>query len=80
VIGRASDPALANNVNYGRMGGDALAMGPFLYIVDQTVQAGCVLDLTYNPANETFRAVDNKQCGGFNVSFNGVWHRLAPGR
>jgi hypothetical protein len=67
-------------VNSGRIGGDALAMGPFLHIVDRAVQAGCVLDLMYNPTNETFRAVDNKQCGGFNISFNGVWRRLASGK
>jgi hypothetical protein len=80
VDGSAFYTNVAHNVNYGEMGGDALAMGPFLHIVDQTVQTGCVLDLMYNPTNGTFRAVDNKQCGGFNVSFNGVWRRLAPGK
>jgi hypothetical protein len=78
VEGKAYYTNAAHNVNYGGLGGDALAMGPFLHIVDQTVQSGCILDLKYNGANGTFRAVDNQECGGFNVSFNGVWRRLAP--
>jgi hypothetical protein len=77
VEGKAYYTNAAHSVNFGGMGGDALAMGPFLHTVDQTVQPGCILDLTYNTANETFRAIDNQQCGGFNVSFNGVWRRLA---
>ncbi len=80
VNGKAYYTTTAHAVNYGGMGGDALAMGPFLHIVDQTDQPGCILDLTYNSANGTFRAVDNQRCGGFNVTFDGVWRRLAPGR
>ena len=77
VDGTAYYTNVAHNVNYGQMGGDALAMGPFLHIVDQTVQIGCTLDLRYDPASQTIRAVDNQRCGGFNVTFNGVWRRLA---
>jgi hypothetical protein len=75
VTGHAYYTTAAHAVNYGDLSGDALAMGPFLHIFDQTDQPGCILDLTYNPANHTFRAVDNQQCGGFNVSFDGVWRR-----
>ncbi len=78
VDGKAYYTNAAHSVNYGGLGGDALAMGPFLHIVDQSDQPGCILDLTYNPANGTFRAVDNQRCGGFNVSFDGVWRRLVP--
>jgi hypothetical protein len=77
VHGSAYYTNVAHNVNYGGVDGDALAMGPFLHIVDQTVPS-CILDLKYNPANGTFRAVDNQHCGGFNVSFNGVWRRVTP--
>ncbi len=75
VEGRAHYTNAAHNVNVGQVSGDAVAMGPFLHILDHGEQPGCVLDLKYDPARGTFRAVDNQLCGGFNVTFNGVWHR-----
>jgi len=50
-------------------------MGPFFHILDPAEPPTCVLDLKYDISSETFRAVDNQQCNGFNVSFNGVWRR-----
>ena len=58
------------------MSGDALAKGPFLHILDTGDQPGCALDLKYNLQSDTIRAVDNQHCGGFNVSFDGNWHRV----
>ena len=55
--------------------GDAIALGPFLHILDHGEQPCCVLDLKYDVASRTFRAVDNQLCGGFNVTFDGVWHQ-----
>ena len=78
VEGNAYYTNLAHNVHSGEVSGDALAMGPFLHILDTADQPGCILDLKYDIPTETFRAVDNQQCGGFNVSFDGVWRRLAP--
>jgi hypothetical protein len=77
VHGTAYYTNAAHNVNYGGVDGNALAMGPFLHIVDQTEPPVCILDLKYDIPSETFRAVDNQRCGGFNVSFNGVWRRVA---
>ncbi len=65
----------AHNVHTGDVSGDALAMGPFLHILDTGEQPGCALDLKYDVQSGTIRAVDNQLCGGFNVSFDGVWHR-----
>lgn len=76
VEGRAYYTNVAHNVNSGAVSGEAVAMGPFLHILDQGVQPNCVLDLKYDLANGTFRAVDNQLCGGFNVTFDGVWHRM----
>ena len=75
VEGRAYYTNAAHNVNSGKVSGDAIALGAFLHILDHGEQPDCVLDLTYDLASGTFRAVDNQLCGGFNVSFDGVWHR-----
>lgn len=74
IGGRAHYTNTAHNVNSGEVSGDAVAMGPFLHILDHGEQPGCVLDLKYDLASGTFRAVDNQLCGGFNITFNGVWH------
>ncbi len=73
--GRSHYTTAAHNVNTGEVSGDAVAMGPFLHILDHGEQPDCVLDLKYDVASKTFRAVDNQLCGGFNVTFNGIWHR-----
>jgi hypothetical protein len=62
-------------VNTGEVSGDAVARGPFLHILDHGEQPDCVLDLKYDLAGKSFRAVDNQLCGGFNVTFDGIWHR-----
>ena len=46
-------------------------MGRFLHIVD----SGCILNLKYNLLTKSFRAVNNQQCGGHNVTFNAIWQR-----
>ena len=76
VEGRAYYTNAAHNVHSGQVSGDAIAMGPFLHILDRGVQPGCVLDLKYDLASKTFRAVDNQLCGGFDVTFDGIWHRV----
>ncbi len=76
VEGRAHYTNIAHNVASGEVSGDAIALGPFLHILDHGEQPDCVLDLKYDLASGTFRAVDNELCGGFNVSFDGVWHRI----
>lgn len=78
VEGSASYTNVAHNVNTGKVSGDAVALGPFLHILDHGEQPDCVLDLKYDPASRTFRAVDNQLCGGFNVTFDGVWRRMTP--
>ena len=78
--GQAQYTNAAHNTDTGEVSGDAIAMGPYLRIFDQGEQDGCVLDLTYDPANDSFRAVDNQQCGGHNVSFNGSYHRRIPSK
>ena len=75
VEGRAYYTNIAHNVSSGEVSGDAVAQGPFLHILDHGEMPDCVLDLKYDLASGRFRAVDNQQCGGFNVSFNGIWHR-----
>ncbi len=75
VEGRAYYTNAAHNVSSGEVSGDAVAMGPFLHILDHGEQPDCVLDLKYDLASNSFRAVDNQLCGGFNVTFDGVWHR-----
>ncbi len=80
VAGKAYYTNAAHNVSSGELSGEALAMGPFLHVVDGSYSPGCVLDLTYDVTSETFRAVDNQHCGGFNVSFDGVWRRTAAKR
>jgi hypothetical protein len=75
VEGKAYYTNAARAVSYGGVSGDALAMGPFLHILDPAEPPICILDLKYDIPSETFRAVDNQRCGGFNVSFNGVWRR-----
>ena len=76
VEGRASYTNVAHNVSTGEVSGDAVAMGPFLHVLDHGEQPDCVLDLKYNLAGKSFRAVDNQMCGGFNVTFDGIWHRV----
>jgi hypothetical protein len=76
VEGKAYYTTTAHAVNYGGVSGEALAMGPFLHILDPAEQPVCILDLKYDIPSGTFRAVDNQRCGGFNVSFNGVWRRV----
>ena len=66
---------MAHNTASGDVGGDALAMGPWLHILDTAQQPGCVLDLRYDLASKTSHAVDNQLCGGFDVTFDGVRHR-----
>lgn len=73
---KATYTNIAHNTSTGEVSGDALALGPFLHILDSGEQTGCALDLKYDVTNGTIRAVDNQTCGGFNVSFDGVWHRL----
>jgi hypothetical protein len=80
VEGRAYFTNGAQNVNLGEVSGDALAMGPFLHILDHGENDACVLDLKYDLPSDTFRAVDNQRCGGFNVSFDGVWQRAISKR
>ena len=75
VEGRAYYTNAAHNVDSGEVSGDAVAMGPFLHILDHGEQPDCILDLKYDVASGTIRAVDNQLCGGFNVTFDGVWHR-----
>ena len=75
VEGRAYYTNIAHNTSSGEVSGDAVAKGPFLHILDHGEMAGRALDLTYDVAGGTFRAVDNQQCGGHNVTFDGVWHR-----
>ncbi len=75
VEGKAYYTNAAHSVSSGEISGEALALGPFLHILDAAEQPGCILDLKYDVPAETFRAVDNQQCGGFNVSFDGVWRR-----
>ena len=75
VEGRADYTNVAHNVHSGEVSGDAVAMGPFLHILDHGQQPDCVLDLKYDVPTGTFRAVDNQLCGGLNVSFDGVWRR-----
>ena len=77
VEGRAYYTNIAHNTSSGEVSGDAVAEGPFLHILDHGAMPDCVIDLTYNIASRTFRAVDNQLCGGFNVSFDGVWRRTA---
>ena len=77
VSGNAFHTNVAHNTNLGEVDADALAAGPFLHIVDGDDASACILDLKYNTADRTFRAVDNGYCGGFNVSFNGKWRRRA---
>ncbi len=76
VEGRAYYTNVAHNTHSGEVSGDALAMGPFLHILDSGGMPDCVLDFTYNINRQTFRAVDNQHCGGMNVSFDGEWHRV----
>lgn len=71
VSGDASHTNAANNVNIGGVDADAVAAGPFLHIVDGEDDMACILDLKYNASDHSFRATDNGQCGGFNVSFDG---------
>ncbi|ADW71536.1 hypothetical protein AciX9_4606 (plasmid) [Granulicella tundricola MP5ACTX9] len=75
VEGRANYTNIAHNVHTGQVSGDAVAMGPFLHILDHGELPDCVLDLKYDLASKTFRAVDNQLCGGFNVTFDGTWHQ-----
>ena len=75
VEGHAQFTNAAHNTDTGQVSGDAIAMGPYLRIFDQGGMDGCVLDLTYNSSTDSFRAVDNQQCGGHNVSFNASYHR-----
>lgn len=75
VEGVATYTNIAHNTSSGEVSGDAVAMGPFLHIVDSGQQSGCILDLKYNLLTKSFRAVDNQQCGGHNVTFNAVWQR-----
>ncbi|RXH54080.1 hypothetical protein GRAN_5049 [Granulicella sibirica] len=75
VEGRAYYTNIAHNVHTGQVSGDAVAMGPFLHILDHGELPDCVLDLKYDLASKTFRAVDNQLCGGFNVTFDGTWHQ-----
>ncbi len=75
VEGRAHYTNIAHNVSSGEVSGDAVAKGPFLHILDHGEMPDCVLDLKYNLASGTFRAVDNQLCGGFDVSFDGTWRR-----
>lgn len=75
VEGHAQHTNIAHNTNTGEVSGDALAYGPFLHILDKAEQPGCVLDLKLDPATDTLRAVDNQQCGGFNVTFDSIYHR-----
>ena len=77
VEGRAYYKNAAHNVHSGEVSGDAVAMGPFLHILDHGLEPDCVLDLKYEVSTGMFRAVDNQRCGGFDVTFNGVWHRIA---
>ncbi len=74
--GKAYYTNIAHNQATGDVSGDALAKGPFLHILDTGDQPGCALDLKYNLQSDTIRAVDNQHCGGFNVSFDGNWHRV----
>jgi hypothetical protein len=80
IEGKAYFTNAAHNVNLGNVSGDALALGPFLHILDHGENDACVLDLKYDVRSDTFRAVDNQQCGGFNVSFDGVWRRATSKR
>ena len=80
VEGKAYFTNAAHAVNLGDVSGEALAMGPFLHIVDSAEKPDCVLDLKYDVRNDTFRAVDNGQCGGRNVSFDGIWRRATSKR
>ncbi len=75
VEGVATYTNIAHNTSSGEVSGDAVAMGPFLHIVDSGQQSGCILDLKYNLLTKSFRAVDNQQCGGHNVTFNAIWQR-----
>ena len=77
---KATYTNIAHNTASGEVSGDALAMGPFLHILDTGDQPGCALDLKYDVTNGTIRAVDNQICGGHNVSFDGVWHRVSSGK
>ncbi len=77
VEGRAYYTNIAHNTASGDVSGDALAMGPFLHVLDTGEQSGCALDLKYDVPSGTFRAVDNQQCGGFNVTFDGIWRRAS---
>lgn len=62
VEGRAYYTNAAHNVHSGKISGDAVAMGPFLHILDYGLQPDCVLDLKYDVPSGTFRAVDNQLC------------------
>jgi hypothetical protein len=75
VEGRAYYTNIAHNVSSGEVSGDVVAKGPFLHILDHGEMPDCVLDLKYDLASGTFRAVDNQLCGGHNVTFDGVWRR-----
>lgn len=75
VEGQAQYTNAAHNTSTGSVSEDAIAYGPYLHILDHAEQPGCVLDLKFDPATNTLRAVDNQQCGGFNVTFDGTYHR-----
>lgn len=78
VSGRAYWYGINHNVHFGQVDADALACGPLLHIVGSGDDSACILDLIYNPATRTFKALDNSQCGGMNVRFSGEWTRFTP--
>jgi hypothetical protein len=78
VGGRAYWYGANDDVHFGGMNADAKPIGPYLHIVEGDTLSGCILDLHFDPANHTFTAYDNANCGGMNVRFSGKWTRFSP--
>jgi hypothetical protein len=75
VSGRAYWYGANDNVHFGELEPtDAKPVGPYLHIVS----SACIVDLHFNPANHTYTACDNANCGGMNVRFSGAWSRFTP--
>ena len=72
--GQAYWHGLGDNVHVGEVAGEAALSGDALVFEDDTCR------VTARLAGSYLIVHDNKQCGGVNVSFDGVYRRKPPGR
>lgn len=79
VSGRAYWYGLGDDVHFGEVIGQGLAIGVYLHVVQSWREgSGCIIDLKYDPVNRTLDSYDNMGCGGVNVRFTGRWYRFEP--